>query len=306
MTDPATVDFGKGVASVLANYKDARLKSISRAEGNLQNVAAGGPLLFGQGDSWFDFPNVIEFNAESDVLDSLLHHYGYVVERMSRAGATVEQMRQEDQLAELRRNLLLCRPRAFLFSGGGNDIVGFDRNQNSDFGEILNPKGSTSVLNYLRYDFSLAPVISGITQILSVATSLGVHSFLHGYDYAIPSGKTPLQTPWGKPFIGPGPWLRPVIVSHGYEPDTDGREIIKLFIDYFNQALVKLANELGELVHYVKIPGTITQDSDWHDELHLWPPGWRLVAGKFDTAIKELPEPHAKGRMKSRRSSGRR
>ena len=112
--------------------KAAKMAASAAAEGV---AAAAAPLqLVAEGDSWFAYP------PGWDLINQI-RGLGYRVENVGRAGSLLEDMvlgwhndfdqpiadffeRDPSQLFETARLVEEYRPRALLFSGGGNDIAG--------------------------------------------------------------------------------------------------------------------------------------------------------------------------------------
>jgi hypothetical protein len=92
-----------------------------RFEGRLANNTK--PILYAEGDSWLQFPFLLE-----DLIDQL--DDDHLIYCTSKPGDTLANMvfdaRRSEYLRELRRLLIDRRLplRGFLFSGAGNDVVG--------------------------------------------------------------------------------------------------------------------------------------------------------------------------------------
>ncbi len=88
------------------------------------------PVLVSEGDSWFQFPLLLE-----DVVDHLQGDFN--VWSVDAAGDTLQNMVHDNAkyLEALRRNA--GKVRAFLFSGGGNDVIGEDARGDPVIAQIL-------------------------------------------------------------------------------------------------------------------------------------------------------------------------
>lgn len=86
--------------------------------------------LVAEGDSWFDYL------PGRDLIDCLRVRHGYRIDNFAKAGDTLENMiygsgitrrfeRVEPTITPVLWRIQSVKPKAFLFSGGGNDIAGF-------------------------------------------------------------------------------------------------------------------------------------------------------------------------------------
>ncbi|MGF1468144.1 MAG: hypothetical protein ACFCGT_18650 [Sandaracinaceae bacterium] len=242
--------------------------------------------LVAEGDSWFSYPLGFE------VLDHLQDLGRYRVRRFAEAGDTLENLtygtevrggwqRRPPQLDRVLEAIAKTRPRAFLFSGGGNDIAG------EELSAFLNHAGSR--LAPLRRSYAEYAIGTSFRRayehlferVWSVAPSLPIIS--HGYAYAIPDGRgyRRLAIRWS------GPWLRPHLVAKGHESVREGRRIIRDLIDLFNEMLQDLSAQHAHF-HHVDVR-TVVADGDWENELHLDGRGFGKVAEAFDRVIQTLP-----------------
>ena len=253
-------------------------KAESRAVALARNIERGGTRIFGEGDSWFDFPNWVLLNPVSDVLDGLLHEYGYVVTRISRAGDTVANMSASQNLTLIRQNLFALRPAAFLFSGGGNDLCARRQDGTNEFYDVLYGPPAPHGIQTTLLSTYLDRVIEGYRLILAEAVALKIPAFVHSYAHGVPSGRPAV-------YKFAGPWLKPQLVAKGYDPSGEGPPAVAQMIDALSDRLAHLANRSHGTIHFVDLRPVI-DTSDWHDELHLLPGGWRKAAREFDRAIR--------------------
>jgi lysophospholipase L1-like esterase len=249
--------------------------------------------MVAEGDSWFDFkPSWLQDPLKGDLLAQLNRMPEFNIYRVSNAGDTVENMiygadydgqysPEPSQLVKTLEAITRHQPRVVLFSGGGNDIVG------DELAGYLNHSSSSSGTKHLlrweqvRYIFHtyIADAIRFFVREVRTAKP-GLPVFLHGYDYAIPTGKGVIRIPPGWTFIGP--WLRPAFAAKRISLDQ-ATTIIRQLIDEFNEMQIALTKELP-LVHHIDVRGTLTPD-DWSDELHPTPSGFGKVAEKFKETI---------------------
>jgi hypothetical protein len=85
-----------------------------------------------------------------------------------------------------------------------------------------------------------------------------------------------------------GPWIRPVLVDRGYDPDREGEPIVTELLQAFKDMLQELRRPGVTVVDLSRV---ITADL-WHDELHLISEGWRRCAEAYvDTFKSRLQSP---------------
>lgn len=287
-TDPDLKQLGEqskflasaSLADALTGEMAGALKAQFRAELLVRNIKRGGKVLYAEGDSWFDIPWWVVGNKVSDVLDALAYHHGYVVpDRAAKAGDTLENMVQPGNLKFLEFQLANRKPDAFLVSAGGNDLFGInDRTGVSQFYKLMNPAGSRSgKVNVTATKEFLSTLRPMFKKLQIIANKAEVPMFLHGYSNAYASGKR-VFFKWG------GPWIEPMVTRRGYSPAKEGHEIVSDIAKYFNEMLEGLASRSGETVFYVDARVDVSE-SDWHDELHLWPWGLKKVAAAFHQVL---------------------
>ncbi len=260
----------------------ARLAASQESARMLGAAVANRPLIMlAQGDSWFDYPltgNGLPL-ADTDVIAQLrrigempptilnLAHYG--------EAATVELSlpKQERIITALRdqENWLDGKPDAILFSAGGNDIAGDQFCIFLDFND-----GHTPGLNVDRFTKALGMVEACYLEFFALRDRVapGVPIFGHCYDFPIPNGAHP-------PCIGP--WLKPSLDFCNW-PAAQGRTIVRDALAAFRAMLVRLAGEPCNNFQMVDTQGVLTA-SEWANELHPVPPGFRKMAQKFASAL---------------------
>lgn len=247
--------------------------------------------LVAEGDSWFDFkPSWIQDPKKGDLLSQLNHSKELNIYRVSKAGDTIENMvygtdydrefsPRPGQITSTLEAVQRYQPHGFLFSGGGNDIVG------DELAGYLNHAATKPAdllrTHHVRFVFRdcIAPAIRHLISRLREQKP-GLPVFLHGYDYAIPTGRGVIRIPPGWTFIGP--WLRPAFAAKRI-PLDQAAHLVKRLIDEFNQMQIDLAKSLPG-VHHIDLRGTLTP-TDWSDELHPTPAGFAKVATKMKAAI---------------------
>jgi hypothetical protein len=126
-------------------------------------------------------------------------------------------------------------------------------------------------------------IMAGYKLVLAEATAAGVPAFIHSYGHAIATGIPAV-------YKFAGPWLKPQLVAKGYDAKKEGPAFIAQMIDALSDRLARLAQDSHGHIHFVDLRGVI-QASDWHDELHLLPKGWRKAAKAFNQAIRSVLGP---------------
>jgi lysophospholipase L1-like esterase len=259
-------------------------------------------ILVAEGDSWFDYPR-------NDVLRLLEDNHGYDVRSLAHRGDRIEEMAYSSgQLEELTRLLGKLhnkgeRPKAILFSGGGNDVAG------KEFGVLLNharspePGLNENILEGVidhRARLAYVHMIGAVTEVCTSVTEAPVPIIVHGYDYPVPDGRGFAGGWW----LLPGPWLDPGFREkcYNYEDMLYRIELARQLIDRFNEMLRAVAElEAFPHVHYVNLRRTLSRQVDdpdwwtgelykamWENELHPTPEGFDLVAERFAAVLREL------------------
>jgi len=247
------------------------------------------PILVSEGDSWFQFPIFLE-----DVID----HFDkpYLIWSVDAAGDTLENMVRKfpEYLAELRRQS--GKAKAFLFSGGGNDLVGEDGDGRSILEKVLKPfatgKKARWYLETQEYATTLASIEGHFREVLNrvAAEFPGLPVIIHGYDYAIPG---PAPNEWRRPaWAGVDQWLGRALRARGILDHKLQREIIKTMIDDLNEAQKRLCGEghagAGKFkdAYHVDVRGALNPP-EWADELHPTDAGFKKVAAVFAKVLKK-------------------
>jgi len=251
-------------------------------------------ILVAEGDSWFDYPF-------TDVLDDLEDQFRWDVISVAHKGDRVEGMAYDNgQLSKLERELRKLRdsgrtPRAFLLSGGGNDIAG------EEFSVLLNHKrsGLTPINAQVVAGVFEQRLTAAIVSLASAVTALSTAFFgtklpilMHGYDRPVPDGRGFLGGFW---FL-PGPWLQPGFYQKGFSDLAEATTLMGQLIDQFNAQLARTAGGPGlEHLHYVDLRGTLSAElkgrkyqKSWANELHPTPSGFEAVTARLHAALLQL------------------
>ncbi len=245
------------------------------------------PVLVSEGDSWFQFPLVID-----EVIDQL--EPDFLIHDLSAAGDTAGNMllgqpgaKRNEFLKALREEK--GRAKAFLLSAAGNDVIGEDENgipvllhllkefqPGADAAAHVNQSRLGETLAFLKRAYSKV-----ITEVRAEPGLERLPILVHGYDY-------PFPYPWGAndprnpSYAAQDEWLGQPLAQRGIMDQDLRRNIIKLLLD----ALYDLMNELAgdsnaTRVYVVDCRNAMPDVSDWNDEIHGTSAGFAKVAVRF-------------------------
>jgi hypothetical protein len=239
-------------------------------------------VMLAHGDSWFDYPldgNGISL-SDTDVIAQLgsMGNINPVIHNISHYGdATTEEMtwpKQELLIQSLQdaSNWVNGAPDAILFSGGGNDIAG---DQFCIFLDYASSGGPG--LDPNRFQESLGMVEASYQDLFLFRdrNAPNVPIFGHCYDFPIPNGVHPICA---------GPWLQPSLTFAGWNV-TQGTAILQQVLKDFRTMLLGLAADAANNFHLVDTQGTLVP-SDWANELHPFPEGFKKIAARFVDALR--------------------
>ncbi|MCC0030027.1 MAG: caspase family protein [Brucellaceae bacterium] len=261
----------------------SRMRRLSRFNSKL---AAGydGPIVVSEGDSWFQYPLLLEDTI--DQLDAM----GYAIRSLGAAGDTLDNMIAKPEYIDALRQ---TGASIFLFSAGGNDVLGGGHLAD----HLLQFDPTKSAVQHILPSFNglVAKAISGYDTVLRSVEALpgDVQIFCHGYDYVFPNA---------------GKWLGKPMASRGIKDKPFQRLITSELINRFNTRLKALLEGFPN-AHYIDARGAVADKiSAWHDELHPKDAGYKAVAKRFDAAIKVAqprsfaaqPDPAARGSRDAR------
>ncbi|KZL21794.1 hypothetical protein PsAD2_00215 [Pseudovibrio axinellae] len=247
------------------------------------------PMLISEGDSWFQFPILID-----DVVDHLSAHYN--IYSLGAAGDTAQNMvfganraRRREYLSGLKS--YKDQVSGFLFSAAGNDIIGEDpdtgvaalysilKDFNGDIQDVaghIDRPAFDEKLRFLKEAYGrVLSDIRGIDELRNMPV------FVHGYDYVFPykwegDTRSPLHAAKDE-------WLGEPLSERNI-PSVLGRKIISKMLDELYEMLQGLAARDDNVI-VVDCRGAMANLSDWIDEIHGTSAGFAKVAGRFKTAI---------------------
>jgi lysophospholipase L1-like esterase len=236
-------------------------------EPKLESATAAVKVL-AEGDSWFNLPDLL---YPKDALDILNRTHNVV--SVAKWGDTVENMLTQKQYVQ---KLKAGTFRHFLFSGGGNDVLG-------SIGTYVKTRkpGDTDPANapgYVKPTFAskVRGIISGYETLANdVRKTTGTKTvlYIHGYANAIPKKN--------------GPYLGKRLEALGFDPTVVGplsKAIVANMVGQFNAALKNFAASRAGIV-YIDMRPRMTA-TDWHtDEIHPKATGATKIAAAFAAAI---------------------
>ena len=228
-------------------------------------------VILTEGDSWFSYPlnaNIadhIEMMNDFSILR--LEHNGDEAREILAAGS--------EQLRKLKYYLKNYPVDAVLISAGGNDLIA------EELGKVLDRRtnGSTwqSSVKLATLTTVLDDIAAGYSRLLDARDSLrpGCVVVAHSYCYFQPTGRK-ATGPFG--LLKAGPWMRPVLVAKGIDPETEGREVARYLVDELHARLMALAAARPRF-HVVDMRSALPADTvHWADEIHPSGTGFRRLA----------------------------
>lgn len=228
-------------------------------------------VMLTEGDSWFSYPlnaNIADYvEMMSDFSILRLEHNGDEARDILAAGS--------EQLKKLKYYLKNYPVDALLLSAGGNDLV------SGELTRLLAKKvnGATwqSTVNLAKLTTVLDDIVAAYARLLDARDALRPKCVVlaHSYCYFEPSGRK-ATGPFG--LLKAGPWMRPVLVAKGIDPDTEGREVARYLIDELHTRLLALAAARSRF-HVIDMRAALPADPvHWADEIHPSGTGFRMLA----------------------------
>lgn len=228
-------------------------------------------VILTEGDSWFSYPlnsNIADYiEMMSDFSILRLEHNGDEAREILGAGS--------EQLKKIKYYLKNYPVDALLLSAGGNDLVA------EELPKLLNRKSNgnawQSTIKLGMLTTVLDDIVASFVRLLDARDALRPQCVVvaHSYCYFEPNGRK-ATGPFG--LLKAGPWMRPVLVSKGIDPDTEGRELARYLIDELHARLMALAGSRPRF-HVVDMRAALPADSThWADEIHPSGTGFRKLA----------------------------
>ena len=241
-------------------------------------------VLVSEGDSWFQFPFLID-----DVID----HLGsdYLIWSLGAAGDTAANMTGSN--AEYLRALDRWddRVKGFLFSAAGNDVIGEDASGQPVLMKLLNPyearQSAAWHINRTELEATLAFLRAAYSKVILTIRSDGrfktLPIFVHGYDYPFPfpaaarDERDPI-------YADSNEWLGRPFAERGFPAEPFRRDVVKIMIDALYALMYELSAE-HDHVHVVDGRGSMPTPDMWADEIHGTDRGFAAVADRFRAAM---------------------
>ncbi len=228
-------------------------------------------VILTEGDSWFSYPlnsNIADYiEMMSDFSILRLEHNGDEAREILKPGS--------EQLKKLKYYLKNYPVDALLLSAGGNDLVA------EELSKVLNKKvnGATwqSTVKLPTLTTVLDDIVAAYVRLLDARDALRPKCVIlaHSYCYFEPTGRK-ATGPFG--LLKAGPWMRPVLVAKGIDPDTEGRELARYLVDELHARLVALAAARPRF-HVIDMRAALpVDDVHWADEIHPSGTGFRKLA----------------------------
>ncbi|WP_144223536.1 hypothetical protein [Mesorhizobium amorphae] len=227
--------------------------------------------LLAEGDSWFNLPDYIYPKTTIDFLGS---DYDFDVSNIALWGDELEAMVRAKQYRQPLRSGLFGH---FLFSGGGNDVLG-------SIPAYVKPRKSGDTDPAHAADYVKATFSQKISQMMGFYRSLAndardatagrVVLYVHGYANAIPKK--------GGHYLG-GPFE-----TLGFDPVAHAplcRAIVAQMVKLFNDALQSFAQSTAHVV-YNDLRPAMTERDWYRDEIHPNESGARKIARIFAESVR--------------------
>ena len=256
----------------------------------LQTFGGGRSVnLIAIGDSWFSHP------LNTTVID-VLQQRGHAIDNMAVAGQTLEEM---ILAKEYLYDLSSGKVTHFLFSGGGNDVIGRLADCVSGFDiDHANPDLQVDVAWHIKSYFAQTVLPEIKSYYRELISDVAEHSpttrlVLHGYGYARPAAH--------------GVYLGEHFSDMGFDLLQDEQKvmtwrIVMKLLDQFNLYLAALAAASPHTISYVDLRPVVRQsisglpghrsfgvDADWYDyELHPSPAAANRMADAFSPVLPAL------------------
>ena len=300
----------------------------------------GRPVVVAEGDSWFQFPGFtllrlgrvrihVEFVRE--IIDHLIRSDRYCIRSIAAAGDWLASMlRTRDYIEPLSR----IEPDAFLFSGGGNDLLADGRIGNmvrhkrrlaepEEFtrraDELVEKRCGHSqahgiALDHAQYALGAKFLSKDFVSFMNLTlvqcflffASL-THSKLHsmailtqGYDHPVPTRKSTAPwyslRRWINRGLGSGKWLWLPLEQKRLN-EAEKRAVAYALITEFNELMIALAS-CGHFprLYHVDLRGIARSDRDWYDEIHLTSEAFGRAAAVYEACLADVLSPAPSGR----------
>jgi len=262
----------EGVMGALNKRAHRRRKK--RFEDRRFHPSFGGVTLVAEGDSWFQHP----YPGRMDVIQWLNERQDkYAIRCQSYAGDWIAQMRE---VLDTTLNLIEdVDAKAFLLSGGGNDMVG-----KPGIGHLFRKYKEGKPPSYylgLAADRRLGELKRLYVDIIERVSARfpGLPILVHGYAHPFPGVNRHVSSGWAA-------WIQPSLEDDAGFKDMPKlqRAVVRLAMDRFNDMLEALADAYPN-VHYIDCRKLVDRREHWVDELHPTDSRWKAVAEAFEDKL---------------------
>ncbi|MFC1662284.1 hypothetical protein ACFL3S_12675 [Gemmatimonadota bacterium] len=282
--------------------------------------------VLAEGDSWFQFPTlwvgkVKVRDVVKDIIDHLMGRQDLCVKSIAAGGDWLSNMlHSREYLPELST----IEPDVFLFSGGGNDMLGGGRAGNMVvhrrrvleslaedpprerlFALRSQQLGGAAHFHPQRYEHGLkvlAKEFFAFGDLLLVQYLLFLFNLrlagrfsemaivTQGYDFVLPTRKSTAPwyslRRWVNLFIGSGNWLW-VPFEQKKLTDDQKRDAVYAMVTEFNQLLLSIVGS-GHFdpIFHIDSRG-LARPEDWYDEIHLMSGSFKKVASLYVLAFQK-------------------
>lgn len=232
-----------------------------------------------EGDSWFNLPDYLYAGRLDDIVDVLKR--SFELNRLAYWGDELEKMVTANS-TNYRHQLLSGLYRHFLFSGGGNDVLGSIKKyllpRQTQGARPSNPASYIDGSFNTKLDAIFSHYATLVGHVHEV-TDRSITLYLHGYGYARPRR--------GGEFLGRH------FEQLGFEAESPlARDIVKELVDRTNRRLRSFASTLSKRypryrVVHIDLREILSDDDDWlHDEIHPSSRGAAKAAAVFARELK--------------------
>lgn len=223
----------------------------------------GGPRIVAEGDSWFQYPLLLE-----DIIDHLARDHAVLC--FSAAGDTLDGMTAQNQILPA---LAREGAAALLFSAGGNDLFG--EGQMGKLVEPVFPGATAPELVGARFEAFAAKLMADYRRVLLKihAAHPRVHIFIHGYSAA---------------FSRMDRWVGGPLKAAGVMPVSVQNRVVEVMVERWNALQKRLAADpvFGGKLHHIDLTGLGRRFGDWYDEIHMGSASNAQAAALFAEALK--------------------
>lgn len=257
------------------------------------------PVLVSEMDSWGHYPFFLD-----ETIDHLNKDYN--VWSVGAAGDILENMVNGPKQYAGQEFMKALTDRkdeveAFIFSAAGNDVLGVDRKTKrsvlldmvKDFNN--DPSDTQGHIDMCEADKRFGIIRAGYEKMISDIRADGnfddLPILIHGYDYSFPF-------PWSADEVSgngsrkKGKWLGPVFTTRGIPNDPLGRNIVITLLDRLYDMMHDLAGDSTQTNIWVAdCRNTLTDVTDWRDEIHGTSEGFALIAKKFKQKLEQAGVP---------------